>query len=76
MFYPSDVCFFTLRTECGSPGFIPKGNALDNVQIFTIEFEDAEIDADIVEVSEGGGAFVRIPKKSEAFKGRAASKES
>ena len=40
-FYPGDVCFFTLRTECGLPSFDPQGSdAAPSVDIFTIEYDD------------------------------------
>ena len=40
-FYPGDVCFFTLRTECGLPSFDPQGSdASPGVDIFTIEYDD------------------------------------
>jgi hypothetical protein len=40
-FFPGDVCFFTLRTECGLPSFDPQGvETSSGVDIFTIEYDD------------------------------------
>jgi hypothetical protein len=40
-FYPGDVCFYTLHTQCGLPSFDPQGvDTADSVDVFTIEYDD------------------------------------
>lgn len=52
-FYPSDICFFTMRTECGVPAFQPEGDAMDSISIMTIEYDDGEVDSTPSTVIEG-----------------------
>lgn len=42
-FYPSQMCFFTIRSECGAPAFQPQGKAIDNLDIYTIEYDDGDV---------------------------------
>ena len=44
---PGDVCFYTVRAECGLPSFQPMvdntTSVMDGVDIFSIEFDDSDI---------------------------------
>lgn len=69
-FLPSDVCFYTLRSECGVPAFQPQGSGLDVIQILTIDYDDAEVDGTSLNVTtDGKTSTIIIPKKTETFDG-------
>ena len=74
-FGPSDICVFTVRTECGVPAFKPAATTPDTLNIMTIEYDDSEVDYINTTVSDGTTtSFIPIPKKSENFDGQGAKR--
>jgi hypothetical protein len=52
-FYPGDLCFFTMRAECGLPAFNPQGlDMINNVDVYTIEYDDSDVDSIIVSAND------------------------
>jgi len=74
-FGPSDICMFTVRTECGVPAFKPDSLTSDTLNIMTIEYDDAEVDYVNTTVSDGTTtSYIPIPKRSENFDGQGAKR--
>ena len=83
-FYPGDLCFFTMRAECGLPSFNPQGlNQIDNVDVYTIEYDDSDVDSIIVNANDTQATIpdpnsssnklvpkIPLPKKQENFDGQ------
>lgn len=72
-----------MRTECGLPSFDPQGiDMATDVNIYTIEYDDSDVDAEIVSVNETSTAIpdplsnsmmspkIPLPKKKEKFDGQ------
>ena len=70
-FFPSDVCFYTVRSECGVPAFAPTGDGLSTVQITTIEFDDADVVSHAMKITDGSTtSVIYLPNKTESFDGQ------
>lgn len=74
-FGPSDICVFTVRTECGVPAFKPDSLSSDTLNIMTIEYDDTEVDYVNTTIVDGiTKNYIPIPKKSENFDGQGAKR--
>ena len=40
---PGEVCVYTLKTYCGSPGYKAEGRSLDGIRVFDINYNDFDI---------------------------------
>lgn len=72
VFYAGQVCVFTIRSKCGAPAFKPDGLALTGVDIYTIEYDDADVVMRNITVKNTSDTTITfpIPVPSEKFKGK------
>ncbi len=83
-FYPGDLCFFTMRAECGLPSFNPQGlDMVNGIDVYTIEYDDSDVDSIIVSANDTQPTIpdpnssttkmspkIPLPKKQENFDGQ------
>lgn len=62
---PGQACAYSVKTECGSLGFLPQADNSDGLHIYTIDYEELEVDTQIL--PESFSTPILIPTNNSAL---------